>query len=290
MPSAAIREYLLDMLLPQLPDSGVNWLQKQLNHLKTEKDFYLAFSVTPRFTGKKNLQFTAADLQKAQSLRAGFNPASWTADRIARTLLVLAMPHTSPAAYVAILNKLFSTADLNEMATLYAMLPLLPYPEHHVSRAAEGVRTTITQVFDAIALQNPYPHDYLPLAAWNQLVLKSIFNVRPLYQIYGLDNRRNEALARIAIDYAHERWSAGRTLTPELWRLVGPFINPENLPDIQRLLQSNEVIQQLAAVMALSESNLPEAKTLLNQYPEQSAKIQEEQITWQTIGENAYTA
>ncbi|KAA5538786.1 EboA domain-containing protein [Adhaeribacter rhizoryzae] len=290
MPNAALHEYLLRILLPQLPATGTTWLQKQLANLKTEKEFYLAFSVAPRFTGKKHLPFTEAELQEAEKLRSGFNPANWTADQVARTLLVFAIPHESPEAYVATLDRLFSTADLNELATLYASLPLLPYPEYHVKRAAEGVRTTMTQVFDAIALNNPYPHDYLPQEAWNQLVLKSVFNVRPLYQIYGLDNRRNEALAQIAIDYAHERWAAGRTLTPELWRLVGPFLKPENLKDIQRLLQTAEEVQPLAAALALTESNLPEAEEILAQHPALTAKIQAENITWQTIGENAYTA
>ena len=290
MPTANISEYLVRILLPQLPAPGVTWLQKQLDNLKTEKDFYLAFSVAPRFTGKKMLQFSEADLQEAERLRPGFNPNHWTADQVARTLLVLAIPHETPDAYVAALNKVFSTADLNELAALYASLPLLPYPEQHVKRAAEGVRTTMTQVFDAIALNNPYPHDYLPQEAWNQMVLKSIFNVRPLYQIYGLDSRRNETLAQIAIDYAHERWAAGRTLTPELWRLVSPYLNPENIKDVQKLLQSPEEIQQQAAALALAESNLAEAKELLAQHPELEKAVRNNNITWRTIGENAYAA
>ena len=289
MSSNKISQYLYTILLPQLPPAGVTWLQKQIDTLKTEKEFYLAFSVAPRFTGKKRLSLSETDLQEAAALRTGFNPQGWTADQTARTLLILAILHQTPAEYITILNKVFGTADLNESATLYAALPLLPYPEQHVKRAAEGVRTTMTQVFDAIALNNPYPHDYLPEEAWNQLVLKSIFNVRPLYQIYGLDNRRNEALAHIAIDYAHERWAAGRTLTPELWRLVGPFLKPQNLADIKRLFQSSEDIQKEAAALALSESNLPEAKELLAQYPELEKNIQNGTLTWQAIGESSYT-
>ena len=288
--SANISEYLSRILLPQLPAPGVAWLQKQLENLKTEKEFYLAFSVAPRFTGKKPLHFTHADLQEAQTLRSGFNPQNWTADQAARALLVLAIPHETPEAYVATLNKVFSTADLSELATLYASLPLLPYPEQHVKRAAEGVRTTMTQVFDAIALNNAYPHDYLPEEAWNQMVVKSVFNVRPLYRIYGLDNRRNQALANIAIDYAHERWAAGRTLTPELWRLVGPFLKPENIPDMQRLFSNTEEIHQQAAALALTESNLPAAKELLAQHPEWEEKIRNGKVSWQSIGENAYAA
>jgi hypothetical protein len=190
---------------------------------------------------------------------------------------------------VTILNKVFSTADLQELVTLYAALPLLPYPEQHVKRAAEGVRTTMTQVFDAIALDNPYPHDYLPEEAWNQLVLKSVFNVRPLYRIYGLDARRNEHLAHMLVDYAHERWAAGRTLTPELWRMVGPYLQAGHLADIQRLFQSPETIQHEAAALALAECPLPEAKQMLRDKPELEENITSGSLNWQIIGESAYT-
>jgi hypothetical protein len=283
-----MQDFLMSLLSRQLSPQGMSWLQKQLENLKSEKEFYLAFSMAPRFTGKQPLSLSAAELAEAGRLRPGFQPGSWTADQAARTVLVLAVPHDSPEAYVAILNKVFSTADLQELAALYAALPLLPYPEQHVKRAAEGVRTTMTQVFDAIALDNPYPHDYLPEEAWNQLVLKSVFNVRPLYRIYGLDARRNRHLAHMLIDYAHERWAAGRTLTPELWRLVGPYAEAGHLKDIQRLFTSPEPVQQQAAALALSESPLPEAQELLHQHPELHQAIRAGQISWQTIGENAY--
>ena len=286
MSSERINNFLQRILNPSLPAQGQDWLQQQLANLKSEKDFYLAFSRAPRFTGRELLKLTSEDITEAESLRTGFNPQHWTTDQAARTLLVLAIPHNSPEEYVTILNKVFSTADLSELATLYSALPLLPYPEMHMKRAAEGVRTTMTQVFDAIALNNPYPHDYLPEEAWNQMVLKSIFNVRPLYQIYGLDNRRNEALANIAIDYAHERWAAGRTLTPELWRLVGPFLTSATVKDVERLLQSPEKIQKEAAVLALSESSLPVAKVLLETNPEISRNL--ENLNWDYIGQQAY--
>lgn len=286
MASERINQYLQQIVAASLPEQGQNWLQQQLSNLNSEKDFYLAFSRAPRFTGRLPLKLNETDLKAAEQIRTGFNPQNWTTDQTTRTLLVLAIPHNSPEEYVNILNKVFSTADLGELATLYAALPLLPYPEMHLKRAAEGVRTTMTQVFDAIALNNPYPHDYLPEEAWNQMVLKSIFNVRPLYQIYGLDNRRNEALANIAIDYAHERWAAGRTLTPELWRLVGPFLTLETLKDVERLLLSPDKIQEEAAVLALSESSLPEANVLLEANPEITQNLGT--LNWDYIGQQAY--
>ncbi|WP_375417716.1 EboA domain-containing protein [uncultured Hymenobacter sp.] len=210
MPAEAYQTYLLTVLTAQLLASRLAWLQKQLADTTAEKRFYLAFSAAPRFASKPPLHLTAKQLIAANQLRAGSNPAAWTADQAACTLLLLQAPHQTPAEYVTRLDQLFSTADLSELAALYAALPLLPYPEAPVRRAAEGVRTTMTSVFDAIALRNPYPHDYLPEEAWNQLVLKAAFNARPLLQIYGLDERRNAPLARMLVDYAHERWAAGR--------------------------------------------------------------------------------
>ena len=273
------------MLATQLPEASLAWLERQLMDLHAEKAFYLAFSTAPRFV-KGALVLTANQLEQADQLRPGFNPEAWTAEQAARTLLLLHAPHQSPAEYTGILNRLFATADLSESVTLYAALPLLPYPETHVKRAAEGVRTTMTRVFDAIALHNPYPHDYLPTEAWNQLVLKAVFNARPLHQIYGLDQRRNAALARMLVDYAHERWAAGRTLTPEVWRLVGPYLTVNQLPDIERLLLSNDALENQAAALALVESDLPTAKMLLHQH----ANLKDKTFTWQSIGERDYAA
>ena len=289
MPVEACQTYLLTILTAQLPESGRVWLQQQLATAASERAFYLAFSAAPRFVGKLALHLTAEQLTEANHLRAGFNPAAWTADQAARTLLLLQAPPQSPADYAARLDRLFSTADLGELGALYAALPLLPYPEIHVKRAAEGVRTTMTSVFDAIALRNPYPHDYLPEEAWNQLVLKAVFNARPLHQIYGLDQRRNAPLARMLIDYAHERWAAGRTLTPEVWRLVGPYLTAEHVPDIQRLLLSPNELENQAATLALAESDASVAE-LLRQNPAIGEIPKHSSFSWQSIGERAYAA
>lgn len=290
MPTEAYKSYLEAVLKAQLPASGWAWLRKQLDTAPSEKAFYLAFSVAPRFVEKQPLQLTANHLAEAGHLSPGFNPLIWTTAQAARTLLLLHAPHQSPAAYNARLDRLFSTADLAELVALYAALPLLPYPETHVKRATEGVRTTMTDVFDAIALRNSYPHDYLPEEAWNQLVLKAVFNARPLHQIYGLDKRRNPTLARMLMDYAHERWAASRTLTPEVWRLVGPYLTADHRPDLLRLLLSNNALENQAAALALSESSSPMATELLREHPAAAKSLQSGAFSWQSIGESAYTS
>jgi len=284
------KTYLLTILTAQLPATGAAWLHKQLENSLSPKAFYLAFSAVHRFIGKQPLHVTADQLTQATELHAGFNPALWTAGQAARTLLLLQAPHQTPDDYTALLDRLFGAADLSELATLYAALPLLPYPETHRRRAAEGVRTSITDVFDAIVLDNPYPHDYFAEDAWNQMVLKAVFNARSLHRIYGLEARRNAPLARMLVDYAHERWAAGRTLTPEVWRLVGPYLEATDLDDVRRLLRSDNPLENQAGALALAESDLPEARELLRQHPEAEKASKTGSFSWQSIGEKAYSS
>ena len=283
--SVSVEKFLFDLLARVTTDAGLNWLQKQLTEVQTENKFFMAFSMAPRFIGKKPLEVTETDVEAANAIRKGFNPSNWTADQTARTILLLAMPHQSAEDYVKTLDKLFAAADVNELVALYAALPVLPYPEEHIARQAEGVRTNMTLVFEAVALQNPYPHDYLPEEAWNQLVLKSIFTNRPLYKIYGLENRRNRKLTYMLSDFAHERWAAGRTLSPEVWRNAGPFIDETIWPDIQKLATQPNELEQQAAALVCAESNYPEAKELLGAMPKWKQKIISGELTWQTIGE-----
>ncbi|PSR55013.1 hypothetical protein AHMF7605_16625 [Adhaeribacter arboris] len=282
----SVKNFLTELLTRATTPQGITWLEKQLAEAQTESKFFQAFSMAPRFIGKRKIEITEADTAAANALRTGFNPQGWTADQAARTSLALSLPHQSPEEYIKILDKLFATADVNELVALYAALPVLPYPEKHIPRMAEGVRTNMTLVFEAVALQNPYPHDYLPEEAWNQLVLKSIFTSRPLYRIYGLENRRNKKLAQTLSDFAHERWAAGRTLSPEVWRNVGPFVDETIWPDIQKLFTQPNELEQQAAALVCAESNYPEAKTMLDTVPDLKAKIENGELTWDTIGED----
>ncbi|WP_255702686.1 EboA domain-containing protein [Antarcticibacterium sp. 1MA-6-2] len=132
------------------------------------RSFYLAFSSASRFIRKSNLDSAEEILARADSIRKGFQPQSWNLLQCVRTYFLLMLPQEDAEAYEHNLTKLHETADVEEQVTLYAALPLLPYPSINSKRAAEGIRTNITDVFDAIALDNPYPADFL-----NELSLES---------------------------------------------------------------------------------------------------------------------
>lgn len=282
------KAFLFSIIEKQTNEKALNWLEQQQAKLEKEpisRHLYLAFTSAPRFFKKEELPLSAERQTEAMQLRKGFQPLHWDLLQTTRTYLLLLFPAHEQESWLETLKKLFETADMHEQQTLYAALPLLPFPEALRKQAAEGIRTNITSVFDAVALHNPYPADYLDEEAWNQMLLKAVFMQRPLYRIYRADERANPQLAKMLVYFARERWAAGRQPMPELWRFVGPFLKEEHLEDIQKLLAEGEPLEKEAALLACSQTPLPQAQQLLNEYPEIKEEIHSAKLSWQNIGE-----
>jgi len=64
----------------------------------------------------------------------------------------------------------------------------------------------------AIACHNPYPFDHFDEDAWNQMVVKCVFNGVPIETIVGLQERRNPEAVQMLRDLVSERHAAGRPL------------------------------------------------------------------------------
>jgi len=138
-------------------------------------------------------------------------------------------------------------------------------------------------VFEAVAQRNPYPAEQLPEDAWNQMVLKALFVGSTLAPIVGLDGRANATLARMLRDYAHERWSAGRSVSPELWRCVGPFASGPLLADLGRVLDTGTQPERAAAVLALRSASDPEARRLLARHAALCDAVAARGVAWKSI-------
>jgi hypothetical protein len=276
-PAALLDSWLAERLDP----TALDWLRSKIDATRrggVDASFFLAVSSAPRKVGRAGLALAATDLARASKARAGFQPGHWTVDQAARTLLVLALPVTEPDGFVRTLDRLFDDGDLGELVALYQALPLLPEPEAHRARAAEGVRSNMQAVFEAIALRNPYPAEQLDEAAFNQLVLKCLFLGSPLHLVHGVDGRANGTLARMLCDYAHERWSAARPVSPELWRLVGRVAGDSELRDLARVLESGTERERLAVALACRDN--PKAAELLSAHGEVVRRVGEERLTW----------
>ena len=284
-------------LVRQVPSDKLLWLDNKLEQLsancsedRSERLLFIAFSSVPRYTGKTDLQLTAADLEAAEAARAGWRPQQWSLDQVGRTLMLLSLPAQEGERYRGWLEKLFGAADVNEQIALYQSLPLLPHPEQFISRAAEGLRTNISAVFDAIALNNPFPGDYFNQPQWNQMILKAVFVGSPLHKVQQLDHRANADLARMLSDYAHERWAAKREVTPELWRIIGPFLNEQFLADLRTAMETADKAQQVAAAIACIQSPSPSAQTLLSEYADVRDEVSARQLDWEKFSQTYLAA
>jgi hypothetical protein len=267
----------------------VDWLrarQAEIEKGAPDWKFFTAFSAAPRHLSKEDLDLSASDLSDAARLRAGWTPEGWSVDEAARTVLLLSYPCDERERYVAALDQLFSTADTRESIALYQVLPLYPHPDAFRARAAEGLRSNMTSVFNAVAHENPYPKEYLDQAAWSQMVLKALFVGSVLYRIQGLDERANAELARMLVDFARERWAAHRSVPPELWRPVGPFADDELAEEIGTLLESDSVVEREAAALALADARSEAASALLSQQPELKRRLESGELSWESFSRN----
>lgn len=215
-------------------ESESRWISEQL--LLEGKALSLAFVKVPRFISKQLIS------------KGEF--AHWTLDQVARLAILTQLDEKQ-------VDLLFETAEMQEAVALTKALPYLANQTNFLLRATDAVRSNMGPVFDAIAFGNTYPKDYFSEAAWNQLVLKCIFNDKAIHQIMGLDERANEQLAITLSDFAHERWSASRRVPSQVWRLIPRFMNDTLRADVEKLAHSENPSDVLAASLVKQEANIP---------------------------------
>lgn len=280
------RTLLEQWLARQLPAPAQAWLQEQLEKLSgeiRERDLYVALGLAPRKLGKEDLVLDEADLAAAQQARPGWDPSQWSVDQAAR--IVILLTGAGGEVFPPLFKQLCRTADAGEQVAFYRGLPLYPEPEKLEAQAAEGTRTNMRAVFEAVAHRSPYPKEQFSENRWNHMVLKALFVGSTLHPIQGLDERANPPLSRMLSDYAHERWAAGRPVTPELWRCVGPHADDESLADLQRVLATGNAVERQAAGLALAASPSPKAKELLAAAPDVTAAIEGGSLSWQSLSQ-----
>jgi hypothetical protein len=285
-------ELLLRWILRRLTASSKTWFEDQLSKLNTnleKKAFDIAFAMVPRKLGKDDLALNSNDLFAANASRAGWDPSNWSLDVAARVYLLIDVSNDTIVPFPVRFKELHRTADLGELLALYGGLPLYARPEELIALTADGLRTNIKAEFQAIAHQNPFPAEQFDENPWNNMILKALFIGVMLEPIQGIDKRANPELARVLIDYAHERWAAGRFVSPELWRCIGPFVDDIFLDDFQRVIDQGNETEKKAVALALVSAQQSEHKTkLCAQLAEYDDDLMQKKITWATIANEMF--
>ncbi len=279
---ALLKDWLDARLAPEQRD----WVDDQVQRIRAGPDgpaLALAIGLAPRKLGKADLNLSVAEIAAGARLRRGLDASGWSIDQAARIMFLLASFEGDGQMFAARLDRLLTHGEVGEHIALLRGLPLYPSPEVLLSRASEGVRSAVQPVFEAVAHANPYPREQFNETQWNHMVLKALFIGSRLAPIQGLDERRNPDLAVMLSDYAHERWAAGRMVSPELWRCVGLYARESDVTDLANVLRVGTEMEQKAAVLALAECKLPSARTALESAPALAEAVKQGKIKWDDI-------
>lgn len=284
-----MRAILTDLLKASAPVNAVAWLQERIAEQESQfskRPFYYAFSgVSRHFPKHGRVAISEEEAARLGELSPGFTVEHWDVFRLARVLLLLTLAKQEKPVFVETIAALLNTADLREQAAIYSAYALLPHQEGLVDSAVDGLRSNIVDVFDSIALDNPFPSAHFTDAAWNQMVLKAIFISRPLYRITGLDARRNTDLAAAISYLAHERWAAGRRIPAEAWRNCVGFVSDDLSADLHQLLETGEPTDREAAALVLAADGDPRLADLRGRLEGEIDAIGSGTLSWERLGE-----
>lgn len=224
MATADPTEFLLGPLSRALSPAAIDWLTAEIERQRAgadERRLAIALGLASRKIGRVELSLAADETAKAHQLRAGWQPELWAADEAARILILIASHRGDDQAFAARVDRLCTTAEVTEYIAYLKGFAILPAPKLLYARAREGVRSAITPVFAAIACHNPYPFDHFDEDAWNQMVVKGVFNGVPIETIVGLQERRNPEVVQMLGDLVAERRAASRPLPEAVHAYVG---------------------------------------------------------------------
>ncbi len=222
----------------------MGWLGSQLSKMVGEhfrKAFYLAFSMVPRKIQKVKLSDHPFKVAEDVSFRGDFDSHD-----LARFYLVteyLKMHKDQEAV-----EKLFETASVPELISLNKTMYWFDGQNKNF-RCGEGLRSSVQSVFESVSHLNPYPYYELEESAWNQMVLKSLFIESPIYKIYKLENRQNQNLQEMVVDYIRERTIASRDVSVEIWRLVGELTDPLFEKNFAKMKNSDNPLHHMALAL-----------------------------------------
>lgn len=282
----AIKELFTKIIEKNVTGDTFKWLNEKAKQSSDSNNNYqlnLSFTAIPRKTGKKEVVMEEVDREAITKLLPGFSLYHWTIDRLCRVWLLMQLKSEQKENYINRIENLFLQAEMNEQVALYSSLPFLYYPDEWKWRCAEGVRSNIGTVLEAIMYFNPYPAEHLDESAWNQLVMKAFFTDKNVEYITGLDARANQNLANILFDYVEERWAAHRKTNPQIWRLVWPFMDEAHFYMLEKLFSEGDETEKQAGALACDHTQFEKAKRLLDQHIEYKPAIDSKSLTWGTV-------
>lgn len=260
---SAAREFLLDLLGSRLSRLELAWLDGACRQAFEARrgppaEFATLISLASRHVPRGALAPTTAERARAFDVLEGFDPARWSLLDTARAVIALSRSDLHHGVGVEAIEECFRYADMGELVALYRTLPLVEDGKRFTWRMGEGCRSSMRVVFEAAACDSPFAFRWFDAASWRQLAIKALFVEAPLWRVYGLDQRIDAELARMALDLSEERRSAGRPVQHELWLCLGRVAGERGRAALEVELAGTNRVGRRAAAIGLARSGAME--------------------------------
>lgn len=223
--SSSLAGALWDLVERRVEPSAGQWFGQTLaaTDLETNRGALLeAFTAVACRLGKGPLQLSEEERRRVVVAGLTWPIWPWRLDELGRVALLVTAAARWPEPEVEVLvAECYHRGDNRERQAVLRALALLPTPERFLAIGVDACRSHVQPLFEAIACENPYPARHFPELNFNQMVLKVLFTGVALDRVVGLQARVTPELQRMAADYASERRAAGRSIPPDIWRLIG---------------------------------------------------------------------
>ncbi|PAZ10641.1 hypothetical protein CLM62_39380 [Streptomyces sp. SA15] len=148
--------------------------------------------------------------------------AGWTVADAARARLLAALPLRG-AALAEEITALHRYGDAAEQRAVLRSLALLEdadasFADLGLPLVRAALRGNDTDLIEAAL--GPYAARHLDYDGYRHAVLKCVFCDIPLDRVAGIPERADRELARMLVDFAHERVAAGRDVPADVWPVV----------------------------------------------------------------------
>jgi hypothetical protein len=250
--------FLRQLLEGRLDRRARQWFKeagREIAEGASDPRFCSLLSLASRHTRGAALEPSEEEMERAGTIVEGLNVERWSLLDTLRAGLVLSRVDLAEESGALAIEEAFRYTDEGEAVALHRTLALLPEGERFLWRAGEGCRSNMRSVFEAAALDTPFPALHFDDDAFGQAAIKCLFVGAPLWRMWGLDDRLSDELARMALDLADERRSASRPVPHDLWLCLGSHGGERGRASLEQELSSSGTRQgQRAAVYALARS------------------------------------
>jgi len=164
--------------------------------------------------------------------------SEWKKSELVRAYLLMKIQFLAQDQYCHAVNHVYQHGDNSEKIAILKSLSLLPHSSSFLSIAQDAHRSNVVTIFSALALDNPFISEYFDQSSYNNVVLKAIFLDLPILKICGIQKHRNKLLAKMIEDWMDEREAASRTIMPQVWPIIYPFLEENGMVRCQYYLKS----------------------------------------------------